>query len=136
MATPTYFSATVMAEEKPGEHKHEEGEHKHEAGEKLKLGEATLNGTIFTVELNGHLHAGEECDIKLTTKGELPAGVLRGWIGDESGKGSVKGKAHKEGDGLCVHAEAPNPIPAEAKIWIELEVDGKKSKASFALPKH
>jgi hypothetical protein len=129
IVTPIYFSTAVMAEEKPGEHKHA-------AGAGHKLGEITLGGTTFTVELEGHVHAGEECEVKLTPKGAIPAGVLRGWIGDESGKGSVKGKAHKEDGALCVHAEAPKPIPADAKIWLELDVDGNKSKASLALPKH
>jgi hypothetical protein len=128
IATPAYLSTAVQAEEKPAEHKHE-------AGKGHKLGEVTLNGTTFTVELEGHLKAGEECEVKLTPKGAIPAGVLRGWIGDESGKGSVKGKAHNEDGALCVHAEAPKPIPADAKIWLELDVDGNKSKASLALPK-
>jgi hypothetical protein len=129
VAAPTFYSLPLPAAEEKGEHKHAEGaDH--------KLGDITLNGTVFTVELEGALEAGKEVEIKITTKGTFPAGVLRGWIGVESGKGSAKGKAHKEDDGMCIHTEAPNPITADTLIWIELDVDGNKSKAGLKIPKH
>jgi hypothetical protein len=100
------------------------------------IGEITLNGTVFTVALEGELKAGKEVEIKVVPKGgALPAGTIRGWIGVESGKGSAKGKAHKEDDGVCVHCDAPDPIPADAKIWIELETDNAKAKAGLGIPK-
>ncbi len=101
------------------------------------IGEITLNGTTFTVALEGELKAGKEVEIKLTPKAgaALPAGTIRGWIGVESGKGSTKGKAHKEDDGVCVHCDAPDPIAADAKIWIELETDAGKAKAGLGIPK-
>ncbi len=127
VATPVYFSAPLLAEEK--------ADHKHDHEKAVAVGEATLNGVAFTVSLIGDVHPGEEVEIKLTPKGELPAGVVRGWIGIESGKGSVKGKSHKEEGDLCVHAEVPKPIPADAKVWVEIDVDGNKSKVSLGLPK-
>lgn len=101
------------------------------------IGEITLNGTVFTVALEGELKAGKEVEIKLVPKDgkALPAGTIRGWIGVESGKGSAKGKAHKEDDGVCVHCDAPDPIAADAKIWIELETDNAKAKAGLGIPK-
>lgn len=122
---------TLFAEDKKDE------KHDHEHGHGKKAGEITLNGAVFTVELEGELKPGKEVEIKLTPKAgtALPAGTLRGWIGAESGKGSAKGKAHKEDDGLCIHCEAPDPITAEAKIWIELESDAGKSKAGLGIPR-
>jgi hypothetical protein len=134
IAAPALIQPTLVAEEKKEEHKHKEGE-KHEHGEEHKLGEITLNGTAFTVVLAGHVKAGDEVEILLTTKGTLPKSTMRGWIGIESGKGSVKGKAHDEDGGLCMHAEVPDPIPADAKVWVEIDGDGGKAKASLALPK-
>lgn len=136
IAAPALFQPTLVAEEKKKEeHKHKAGEHAHDHAEGKLLGEITLGGTVFTVALENELKAGEEVEFKLTPKGALPKGTVRGWIGIESGKGSTKGKAHAEDGGLCVHAEAPQPIPDDAKIWIELDVDGVKTKAGVALPK-
>ncbi len=128
VVVPAWSMPTLQAEEK----KKEEAKEAHAAGQ--TLGEVTLNGAVFTVELEGKLEAGKEIEIKLTPKGALPKGKIRGWVGSESGKGSVKGHSHDEDGGLCVHTEAPNPIPADAKVWLEIEVDGAKSKAGLGLP--
>lgn len=125
-AAPVFVGSSVQAEEKKEEHQHAAG---------AKLGEVTLGGTVFTVELEGKVEPGKEVEIKLTPKGALPAGKIRGWIGIESGKGSMKGHSHKEDDGLCVHAEAPETIAADAKVWLELDVDGTKTKVGLGLPK-
>jgi 2-keto-4-pentenoate hydratase/2-oxohepta-3-ene-1,7-dioic acid hydratase in catechol pathway len=123
VAAPAFLMPTLQAEDK-----------KEEAAPK-PIGEITLAGTVFTVALETEVKAGEEVEVKLTPKGALPKGTVRGWIGAESGKGSTKSKAHDEDGGLCVHAEAPKPIPDDAKIWIEIDVDGTKTKASVVLPK-
>jgi hypothetical protein len=128
IAVPAFVASPVQAEEKKEEPKGE-----HAAG--AKLGEVTLGGTVFTVELAGKIEPGKEVEIKLTPKGALPSGKIRGWIGIESGKGSMKGHSHKEDTGLCVHAEAPETIAADAKIWLEIEVDGVKTKVGLGLPK-
>ena len=135
IAAPALIQPTLFAEEKKGEEKKKEAEKEHEHGEAHKLGEITLNGTVFTVSLAGHVKVGEEVEIILATKGALPKTPVRGWIGIESGKGSAKGKAHDEDGGLCIHAEVPNPLPAEAKVWVETDGDGGKAKASLGLPK-
>jgi hypothetical protein len=132
VALPSVSAPGLYAEEKK-EEKKEEAKGEHAAG--AKLGEVTLGGTVFAVELEGKVEAGKEVEIKLTPKGALPSGKIRGWIGIESGKGSMKGHSHKEDDGLCVHAEAPEAIAADAKVWLEIEVDGAKSKVGLALPK-
>jgi hypothetical protein len=49
----------------------------------------------------------------------------------ESGGGSTKGKAHKHDDKMEVHADVPDPIPADAKLWIEVETDAGKTKGSL-----
>ena len=128
IAAPAFSPSALFGEEK------KEAE-KHEHGEAHKLGEITLNGTVFAVALAGHVKVGEEVEIILTTKGALPKTPVRGWIGIETGKGSTKGKAHDEDGGLCIHAEVPNPLPAEAKVWVEIDGDGGKVKAALGLPK-
>jgi hypothetical protein len=139
IAAPAFVPPALQAEDKKDhDHKHDDkkkdGE-KHDHGEEHKLGEITLNGTAFTVSLIGHVKAGEEVEVKLMTTGALPKGTVRAWIGAESGKGSAKGKAHDEDGGLCVHAEVPNPVPADAKVWVELDGGDGKAKAGLGLPK-
>jgi hypothetical protein len=139
VASPGFLSVpSLMAEDKKAhdhkDHDHKDGDKDH-AHEAKPLGEASLGGAAFTVALEGHLKAGSEVEVKLTPKGALPKGTVRAWIGVESGKGSSKGKAHDEDGGLCVHAEVPDPIPADAKVWVELDQDGNKSRVGLPLAK-
>lgn len=133
IAAPAFVQPTLSAEDKKEEHKHKDGEHDH-AHEKA-LGEVTLNGAAFTVALVGKVTPGAEVEIVLKPKGAAPKGALRGWIGIESGKGSAKGKAHDHDGELCIHAEVPETIPAESKVWVELDGEGGKAKAALGLPK-
>jgi hypothetical protein len=130
VAAPVFSAPALHAEDKKKE------EHKHEHADEKQLGEITLNGVTFTVALAGHVKAGEEVEIILKPKGAAPKGTVRGWIGIESAKGSAKGKAHDHDGELCIHAEVPETIPAEAKVWVELDADGGKAKAGLGLPRH
>ena len=58
-----------------------------------------------------------------------------GKIGIESGVGSAKAKASEETpDNWHTHAEVPNPIPAGAKFWAEVEpATGEKFTVSFTM---
>jgi hypothetical protein len=129
VAVPALAVPTLHAEDKKKE------EHKHDHANEKALGDVTLNGAAFTVVLAGHVKAGEEIEIIVKPKGAAPKGTLRGWIGIESGKGSAKGKAHDHDGELCIHAEVPETIPADAKLWVELDGEGGKAKASLPLPK-
>lgn len=129
VAAPLSSAPALHAEEKKKE------EHKHEHADEKTLGEVTLNGAAFTVLLAGHVKAGEEVEIILKPKGAAPKGTVRGWIGIESAKGSAKGKAHDHDGELCIHAEVPETIPADAKVWVELEDGESKAKAGLGLPK-
>jgi hypothetical protein len=129
VAAPLVSAPALYAEDKKKE------EHKHDHANEKALGEVTLNSAAFTVLLAGHVKAGEEVEIILKPKGAAPKGTLRGWIGIESAKGSAKGKAHDHDGELCIHAEVPETIPADAKLWVELDGEGGKVKASLPLPK-
>ena len=129
VAAPVFSAIPLGAEDKKKE------EQKHEHADEKPLGEITLNGAAFTVALAGHVKPGEEVEIILKPKGAAPKGALRGWIGIESAKGSAKGKAHEHDGELCIHAEVPAEIPADAKVWVELDGEGGKVKAGLGLPK-
>jgi hypothetical protein len=76
-----------------------------------------------------------DVDLALTPAATRPKAV-RLWVGAENAKGSVKVKAEPEAPGAyCVGVEVPDPIPAEAKLWLAIEAeDGTTVKESVALP--
>ena len=82
--------------------------------------------------------AGKALDVDLTLTPATPAPkAVRLWVGKADARGSVKVKAEPEAAGAyCVGVEVPDPIPAEAQVWIAIEgSDGTTSKAGGALPK-
>lgn len=54
--------------------------------------------------------------------GEVKA--VRTWIGDEAATGALVIKAPWEDTHYCGDQEVPNPLPAGASLWVELETSG------------
>ena len=50
--------------------------------------------------------------------------AVRTWIGDEAATGALVIKAPWEDDHYCGDQEVPNPLPPDAKLWVELETPG------------
>ncbi len=106
------------------------GDHGH--GEGGAIGTATIGA--WTVSVSGEIKAGSEAhlDIKLSGSPAKPAAV-RVWIGSQDGKGAMKHKADGDGKEYHAHADVPNPIPAGAQLWVEID-DGKGSKSVCGFP--
>lgn len=122
----------ATAPTKPAAAANELGAHNH--GEARELGSIKIGDTEVVVALLSKIEAGSQADVDLDfpANAKMPS-VIRGWIGVESAEGSRKAKFHKEGDhGMHGHCEVPKTIPAGSKVWIELEMDGKTTTASFA----
>lgn len=90
----------------------------------------------------GQIVAGKDAPIDVTVTpaagATAKAVAVRFWIGTQDAKGSVKAKAEienaSEPNRWHVHAEIPNPMPAESKLWVEIEDDkGVKSVGAFDL---
>lgn len=126
--------------------KHDDHDHDHadgHSGTVIKLGEQAI-GT-FTASASrdgGEIVAGKDApiDVTITPAAGATAKVaaVRFWIGTQDAKGSVKAKAEiedpKEPNRWHVHAEIPNPMPADSKLWVEIEDDkGVTAVGSFAL---
>lgn len=80
--------------------------------------------------------AGKALDVDLVLTPASPAPkAVRLWVGKADARGAVKVKAEPEAPGAyCVGVEVPDPIPAEAQVWIAIEAaDGTVSKAAVAL---
>lgn len=111
------------------------GHDDHGHGEGGPIGTATIGA--WTVAVSGEVKAGSEAhlDIKLSGSTARPAAV-RVWIGSQDGKGAMKQKADGDGKEYHAHADVPDPIPAGAQLWVEID-DGKGGKAvgGFAIKK-
>lgn len=109
----------------------------------IELGTATIKDlTIRASRDQGEIKAGGDApiDVWITTSDGKPASVaaVRFWIGTADAKGSIKAKADienpKEPDHWHTHAEVPAPMPPDAKLWIEVEIErDAKSATSFDL---
>ncbi len=99
------------------------------------LGTVTAAGTKIQVVLHGEITGGEEAHVDLkAVSGPDPENV-RGWIGLESGEGSMKGKAEPTSGGYHLHAEAPAEMTTDMKLWIEVEpAEGNRETKGVALP--
>lgn len=112
----------------------------------IELGSATIGP--FTVRASrdqGEINPGGDApiDVWLTPAPETSGGDLskltavRFWIGSESGVESVKAKASienpSEPNHWHTHAEVPSPLPQGSRLWVEIEVDGRKHVGSFDL---
>lgn len=112
-------------------------------GEIVVLGTTKVGDVIVRAARDkGEIKPGDDTpiDVWLTTADGKPATVIavRLWIGTEDAKGSIKAKADVEDPNQPSHwhtyGEAPEPIPLEAKLWVEIEpTSGSKLVCSFDL---
>jgi hypothetical protein len=95
----------------------------------VRIGEHTIS--VFQV---AKIAPGKEGDFDL----DFPAGkalpaAVRGWIGAESGQGSMKVRFEKETESrMHGHPEVPSPLPEGSSLWIEIEgPTGGKASVAF-----
>lgn len=114
-------------------------DHGHEHDE-VSLGKFDINGIMVeAAQGHGKVEAGKEGHlvIKLPYK-DNGSTIVRAWIGTEDRTLSAVGKGDYAAshDDYDIHAVAPDPLPADAKWWVEIEKpDGTKSVGSFPLLK-
>lgn len=110
-------------------------------GSVIPLGSASI-GPFEAVATRdqGDIVAGKDAPIDVTVKptGDAKVAAVRFWIGTQDAKGSVKARAEVEDPAdpnrWHTHAEIPNPIPADARLWVEIEDDkGGRHTGSFEL---
>ena len=106
----------------------------HDHGEEKPIGPMAIGDYRFTLVQLGDVKAGGEAvfELEFAKDAKVPP-LARAWLGVESGQGSMKVRFGKEGDhGLHAHVPAPATLPADAKVWIEIEADGKVERAATA----
>jgi hypothetical protein len=84
--------------------------------------------------ITGDFHDDKEItfDVKLIDAKTDPK-ALRVWIGTEDAKGSEKATLTKKTTTFGGIAKVPTPLPAETKVWVEIETDSGVSKGSYVV---
>lgn len=116
----------------PNTQAHDE-DHDHD---ETPLGSITMDDiTIDCYQGNGSLEAGEEMHLIINLPyNDSGATIVRAWIGTEDRLASIVGRGEYAAshDAYDIHAEAPDPLPANAMWWIEIErPDGTKTVGSI-----
>ena len=113
-----------------GEDGDEHGDH----GERIEIGEAQAGPHSVHVAVFGDIEAGHEAVLDIEVSGAGVAAV-RAWVGNESGRGSMKSKVDGEDGIYHGHVEVPATLADASAIWIEVEAsNGTRSKTSFDMP--
>lgn len=120
-------TGTPPHSDKPMDHGH---------GAEQALGSLTIGAHTFNVAQFGDVKAGAEAAFEVSFPKDKPIpATIRGWVGVESGEGSMKGVFGKEDNEPLArhgHVDVPKTIPAGAKLWIEIEEGGKPARGSIA----
>ncbi len=117
---------------------HDHGDDGHDHGDEVSIGTAMVGDIeIECWQGHGEAQAGKELHlvVKLSSDDKGTA-IVRAWIGTADRLASVVGKGvyNSETGVYDIHAEAPDPLPADAKWWVEIEdEEGTKQVASLGL---
>ena len=95
----------------------------HAHGERTTLGAVTLGEHSMQVFQLGKVEPGKEADFDLDfAAGTALPPAVRGWIGDESGRGSLRVRFEKESaTRLHGRPEAPAPLADGSALWLEID---------------
>lgn len=107
----------------------------HDHSTATTLGPLEIEGQSVTVKVHGGMHAGETGHMDVIVEGDKTPATVRLWVGDKEAVGIRKGKAQSTGPNkFHGHTANPDPIPADAKLWVEVEnEDGSMVTASYDL---
>ena len=81
----------------------------------------TLAGVTLDIRVQGSIAPNAVLDISIVQTGGDPPTAIRVYVGDASGVGSVKTKAHSHGTSYHVTAQAPATLPENSSLWIEVQ---------------
>jgi hypothetical protein len=104
------------------------------SGPKHDLGNQKVGDLSVAVKQVSEVKAGKEATFEIIVTGAKPKAV-RAWVGVSSAEGSTKVKARETAEFLDADLEVPEPLPANAKLWLELELASETKTISFDLKK-
>ncbi|MAI67175.1 MAG: hypothetical protein CMJ26_04795 [Phycisphaerae bacterium] len=109
--------------------------HGHSHGNQPTISMAlSLSGVTLDINAQGTLAPNAEYHVDIGLIAGAPGAVIRLWIGDASGKGSMKTKADSHGDHYHAHVLAPKEINDKTAMWFEVQgVSGDRETGQIAL---
>lgn len=135
-ATPVEKSAAAPPKDDHAGHDHGDDKKHDENAPVVELGTGPVGPFSARVTRDaGAIKPGGDAAIDATiTAGPGTPLAVRVWIGTQDGAGSIKAKAEiedpKSPNRWHTHAEIPSPLPANSKVWVEIEDDKKQKHAA------
>ncbi|MBX3373674.1 MAG: hypothetical protein KF817_07555 [Phycisphaeraceae bacterium] len=128
---------------------HDDHDHDHDAagghgyghhGEPVELGTTRIGAyQVHAARDEGAVTAGGDVPIDVRVDGDV-SGItaVRFWIGTEDGDGAMRARGEREDPSVLnhwhAHADVPDPMPADSRLWVELELrSGERVRGSFDL---
>jgi hypothetical protein len=111
----------------------------HHSGKVIELGSATIGPyKVRAARDDGDIKNAADAPIDVWVDGTPKVETVRFWIGTQDAKGSIKARAAIEfpdqPNHWHTHAEIPKPLPADSRLWVEIEGEkGATSVGSFEL---
>jgi len=109
--------------------------HGHNHGNQPIINESlTIAGVTLNIAAQGNFVPGADYHIEIALVSGTQGAVVRLWIGEEDGVGSLKTKAGSHGDHYHGHALVPIKVNSKTALWVDVTgVDGQKGKGRIAL---
>lgn len=115
--------------------KREGGHHHHHHGPVTELGGVEVLGQKWSVGYSMEMKAGGEIHVSVNGFGGGEVGEIRAWVGSEDGVGSEKALLAPHGDHLDGHVFIPDPLPANAQLWLSVGLPaGQSMTKAFDFP--
>ena len=106
----------------------------HAHGAVVEMGEQKAGPYTVKLSRDGDIKPGGEVPVDIWVDGGAKGKAVRVWFGTEDAKGSIKAKCEVEDGQWHAHGEVPDPMPAGAKLWVEVEgEDGTKTVVGFTI---
>ncbi|MCB9858378.1 MAG: hypothetical protein H6818_22060 [Phycisphaerales bacterium] len=108
-------------------------------GAPIELGNATIG--IYSVRASrdsGEIKPGGDAPIDVWLTGDISkVRAVRFWIGTKSGTDAIKARADIENKAepnhWHTHAEIPDPMPVDCRLWVEIETSDDTHAGAFGL---
>ena len=118
-------------------HDHDHDHDGHHGGPRHELGKQTVAGNVVSVtQIGDAVVAGKAVTFEIKVNPEAGGSTakpkaVRAWVGNEKAEGSVKANAPWREKFYDADLEVPATLPAGSKLWVEVENDAGKHRASF-----
>jgi len=99
-----------------------------------EVGEVSIGAFQVSAKQVGPVEAKKTATFEIYLKGKEDPKVVRVWVGDKSGKGSVKAKAVKTAKYYDADVEIPETLSSDSALWVEIE--GAAGREKGMLPIH